>query len=74
MCHYALVRIQNALSLAMRAQMVKYYTAPLQCDEPSCRESSLSLSTHEAKDEAGMRLFPMCTVPRCKVCGPPPPS
>lgn len=46
--------------------MTNYYTAPLQCDEPSCRELSCGLSTHIARDEAGLPLFPACTVPRCK--------
>jgi len=60
------VRLQNALTLAMRREVTKYYSAPLQCDEPSCRDMSHSLSTHIARDEAGMPHFPTCTVPRCK--------
>jgi DNA polymerase alpha subunit A len=63
---YDKTRLQNALSLAVRKEVTAYYTASLQCDEPSCCESSHGLSTHIARDEAGMPLFPACTVPRCK--------
>jgi DNA polymerase alpha subunit A len=59
-------RLQNALSMAIRSEVSGYYAAPLQCDEPSCKECSRALSTHVARDEAGMPLFPACTVPRCK--------
>jgi len=40
--------------------------APLQCEEPSCRDQSRSLSTHVARDDAGLPHFPACTVPGCK--------
>ena len=60
------MRLQNSLTLAIRREITKYYTAPLQCDEPSCREMASGLSTHMARDEAGLPLFPACTVPRCK--------
>ena len=60
-----LVKVQNALTMAAREWIVKYYSAPLQCDEPSCKAISYGLSTHKAVDEAGMPLFPACTVPRC---------
>lgn len=63
---YSPVALQNALTVATRREIVDYYTAPLQCDEPSCRETSRGLSTHISRDEAGMPLFPACTVPRCK--------
>ncbi len=52
--------------MSSQKEMVAYYSAPLQCDEPSCREMSCGLSTHVARDEAGLPLFPACTVPRCK--------
>ena len=60
------MRLHNALDLAIRKEVRGYYTAGLQCEEPSCRESSRSLSTHVARDDAGMPVFPACTVPRCK--------
>ena len=63
---YGLSRLQNALSVAVRGEVGAYYSAPLQCDEPSCKECSHGISTHVARDEAGMPLFPACTVPRCK--------
>ena len=63
---YGRTQLQNALTLATRRELTSYYTAKLQCDEPSCREQSKGLSTHVAHDEAGMPLFPACTVPRCK--------
>ena len=63
---YDTARLQNALTLAIRQELSNYYTAALQCDEPSCREQSRTLSTHIARDEAGMPLFPKCTVPRCQ--------
>jgi DNA polymerase alpha subunit A len=63
---YDCVRVQNALQLALRVEVGAYYAAPLQCDEPSCTERTLGLSTHVTRDEAGMPIFPACTVPRCK--------
>ena len=63
---YGKVKLQNALQMAMRKEIAAYYAAPLQCDEPSCKECSSGLSTHVARDEAGMPIFPPCTVPRCK--------
>ena len=33
--------------------MASYYTAALQCEEPSCRDTSRSLSTHVSRDDAG---------------------
>eukprot|EP00962_Isochrysis_galbana_P001330 scaffold342_cov106-Isochrysis_galbana.AAC.1 len=58
--------VRDALALGMRKQTKEYYTACLQCDEASCRETSRSLSTHVSRDEAGLPLFPACTVARCR--------
>ena len=58
-------RLSNTLTLAIRKQQKAYYTGGLQCDENSCRDLRHSLSTHVSLDEAGMPLFPVCTVPRC---------
>ena len=58
-------RLSNSLTLAMRKQQKAYYTGGLQCDENSCRDVRRSMSTHVSLDEAGMPLFPVCTVPRC---------
>jgi DNA polymerase alpha subunit A len=63
---YEVGRLRNALCLAVRKELTEYYTSSLQCEEPSCRETSRALSTHEARDDAGMRVFPACTVARCK--------
>lgn len=63
---YDATRLSNALTLAVRKEISRYYSATLQCDEPSCSETSRGLSTHIARDEAGLPLFPACTVPRCK--------
>ena len=63
---YPAARLANALSLSLRRHLTAYHTAPLRCDEPSCQDTSRSLSTHVAYDEAGMALFPACTVPNCK--------
>lgn len=63
---HSAARLHNALALALRAHVKDYYTAPLQCEEQSCRESSRSLSVHVSRDDAGLPLFPACTVPRCK--------
>jgi len=63
---YTTTQLQNALTAATRQELTSYYTAKLQCDEPSCKEVSKGLSTHVARDEAGMPLFPACTVPRCR--------
>ena len=62
---HAETRLSNSLALAMRQQQKAYYTGGLQCDENSCRDVRRSLSTHVSLDEAGMPLFPVCTVPRC---------
>ena len=59
-------RLSNALALAVRKQLKAYYTGGLQCDENSCRDVRHSMSTHVSLDEAGMPLFPVCTVPRCQ--------
>ena len=59
-------RLSNTLTLAIRKQQKAYYTGGLQCDENSCRDVRRSMSTHISLDEAGMPLFPACTVPRCK--------
>jgi len=58
-------RLSNSLTLAIRKQQKAYYTGGLQCDENSCRDVRRSMSTHVSLDEAGMPLFPVCTVPRC---------
>ena len=58
-------RLSNTLTLAIRKQQKAYYTGGLQCDENSCRDVRHSMSTHVSLDEAGMPLFPVCTVPRC---------
>jgi len=58
--------VSNALTLAMRKAIAAYYTAPLQCDEPSCCERARSVSTHISRDDAGLPLFPACTVARCR--------
>lgn len=63
---YTATQLQNALTIATRQELTRYYTSKLQCDEPSCRETSKGLSTHVARDEAGMPLFPACCVPRCR--------
>jgi len=63
---YNATRLCNSLTLAIRKHVTTYYTAALQCDEPSCRDTSRSLSTHVARDDAGMPHFPACTVPGCK--------
>ena len=54
---YDLTRLQNALTLAIRKETSAYYSAPLQCDEPSCKELSRGLSTHIGRDEAGMAVL-----------------
>jgi len=59
-------RLRNALTMSVRAELAAYYSSPLQCEETSCKEQSRGLSTHVARDDAGMPLFPVCTVPRCK--------
>ena len=59
-------RLRNGLALAIRRELAAYYAAPIECDEPSCREQARAVSVHVAHDEAGMPLFPACTVPRCK--------
>lgn len=56
----------NALALALRKHVALYYSAPLRCEEPSCRDISRSISTHISRDDAGEPLFPVCTVPGCK--------
>jgi len=63
---YTLSRLHNALSLAVRAEVAAYHSAPSQCDEPSCRSVSRGLSVHVSFDDAGWQLFPACTVPCCK--------
>jgi len=63
---YGAARLANTLSLALRKHVAAYYVAPLQCEEPSCRDQSRSLSTHVARDDAGLPHFPACTVPGCK--------
>jgi len=63
---YTLARLHNALSLAIRREVGAYHSAPLECDEPSCRSISRGLSVHVSFDDAGSLLFPACTVPCCK--------
>ncbi|KAL1526185.1 hypothetical protein AB1Y20_014913 [Prymnesium parvum] len=63
---YSPPRLANTLALALRKHVARYYSAPLQCEEPSCRDTSRSLSTHIARDDAGRPHFPACTVPGCK--------
>jgi DNA polymerase alpha subunit A len=58
--------IGNALTFGMRKHTKEYYTACLQCDEASCRATSRSISTHVKRDDAGLPLFPACTVSRCR--------
>ena len=63
---YARAKVHNGLTLAVRKQLRDYYTAKLQCEDPSCRECTRAISTHIARDDAGLPLFPACTVARCK--------
>jgi len=63
---YNAARLCNSLTLSIRKHVATYYTAALQCEEASCRETSRSLSTHVSRDDAGMPHFPACTVPGCK--------
>lgn len=63
---YKAPRLANTLTLALRKHVAGYYTAPLQCEEPSCRDISRTISTHIGRDDAGLPHFPACTVHGCR--------